>query len=311
MKLRAEGLTKQFGDLTAVDELSFELGHGEIWGFIGPNGAGKTTTLRMLATVEQPTEGDAWLDGLSVTRDADEVRPRIGFMPDYYGAYPNMLVSEYLDFFARSYGLYGAERKRSIRRMIEFTEIEELLSKKVAALSKGQRQRISLGRTLVHDPDLLLLDEPAAGLDPQARKDVRELLKLLATRDKTIFVSSHILSELEDLVDRVVIIHEGRKVYSGSTRQWEGEQDRAFTLRIRMLGDRREATQALLETPAVRDVKEGGDDELKVSMKGGREAVAAAVEELVEQGHRPYGVTTEDRALERMYLETTAEGDNE
>jgi len=311
MKLRAEGLTKQFGDLTAVDGLSFELGHGEIWGFIGPNGAGKTTTLRMLATVEHPTEGDAWLDGLSVTRDADEVRPRIGFMPDFYGAYPNMLVSEYLDFFARSYGLYGRERKRSIRRMIEFTEIEELLSKKVAALSKGQRQRISLGRTLVHDPDLLLLDEPAAGLDPQARKDVRELLKLLATREKTIFVSSHILSELEDLVDKVVIIHEGRKVYSGAAGQWEGEQDRAFTLRIRLLGDGGEATRTLLETPAVSDVKDGGEDELKVSMKGGREAVAAAVEQLVEEGHRPYGVMMEDRALERMYLETTGEGEDE
>ena len=311
MKLRAEGLTKQFGDLTAVDGLSFELGHGEIWGFIGPNGAGKTTTLRMLATVEHPTEGDAWLDGLSVTRDADEVRPRIGFMPDFYGAYPNMLVSEYLDFFARSYGLYGRERKRSIRRMIEFTEIEELLSKKVAALSKGQRQRISLGRTLVHDPDLLLLDEPTAGLDPQARKDVRELLKLLATREKTIFVSSHILSELEDLVDKVVIIHEGRKVYSGAAGQWEGEQDRAFTLRIRLLGDGGEATRTLLETPAVSDVKDGGEDELKVSMKGGREAVAAAVEQLVEEGHRPYGVMMEDRALERMYLETTGEGEDE
>ncbi|MEF8787657.1 MAG: ABC transporter ATP-binding protein, partial [Planctomycetota bacterium] len=311
MKLRAEGLTRQFGDLTAVDDLSFELGHGEIWGFIGPNGAGKTTTLRMLATVDQPTAGDAWLDGLSVTRDADEVRPRIGFMPDFYGAYPDMLVSEYLDFFARSYGLWGRARRRAIRRMIEFTEIGDLLSKKVADLSKGQRQRISLGRTLVHDPDLLLLDEPAAGLDPQARKDVRELLKLLATREKTIFVSSHILAELEDLVDKVLIIHEGRKVYSGSASQWEEGEERTFTLRIRLLGDRREAAEALLETPFISDVNEGGKDELKATVTGGREAVATIVERLVEEGQKPYRVMTEDRALERMFLETTAEADDE
>ncbi len=307
MELRAEGLTRVFGDLTAVDSLSFALGDGEIWGFIGPNGAGKTTTLRILATVDQPTAGDAWANGYSVVRDADMVRPLIGFMPDFFGAYPDMLVSEYLDFFARSYGLAGRDRTRRIDQIVGFTEIGPLLEKKVSDLSKGMRQRISLGRALIHDPDLLLLDEPAAGLDPQARKELRELLRLLAGEQKTIFISSHILAELEDLVDNVVIIKEGRLVYAGPTEERQTDVTREFTLLVRLMGQLREGARLMLETPNVTHVEATEPDLLRVRMNGGPEAIARAVERLVEAGHRPYEVTPEGRRLEDMFLEATGE----
>ena len=178
MEVRVQELTKKFDDLVAVNRLSFTLEGGQIIGFIGPNGAGKTTTLRMLATVENPTKGDAYVDGFSIVRQADAVRRITGFMPDFFGAYPNMTVGEYLDFFARAYGLKGRSRLARLREIVAFTEIGPLVEKKVEALSKGMKQRISLGRALLHDPRLLLLDEPAAGLDPQARNDLQELLRL-------------------------------------------------------------------------------------------------------------------------------------
>jgi ABC-2 type transport system ATP-binding protein len=312
VKLRAEGLTKTFGDLVAVDHLDFALDSGEVWGFIGPNGAGKTTTLRMLATVDQPTAGDAWLDGCSVVNDADRVRPLLGFMPDFFGSYPDMLVSEYLDFFARAYGLKGSARRRRVADLVDFVELGALMEKRVTALSKGMRQRISLARALVHDPQVLLLDEPAAGLDPQARRDLRELLRLLAQEDKTIFISSHILAELEDLVDKVLIIHEGRVVYSGAPEADLRDRVGDFTLNLKLLPTGEtgaafldEGAKALFEAPSVRQVYVVEPDTLQVQMTGGKEQIAEAVERLVARGIVPYSVMTDGRMLETVFLEYT------
>lgn len=310
MQLKVEGLTKKFGDFTAVDSLDFELGEGEIWGFIGPNGAGKTTTLRMLATVDHPTAGDAWLDGLSVTKNADKVRPLIGFMPDYFGSYPNLLVSEYLDFFARAYGLRGKTRRSRVAEIVDFTEMGPLLSKKVTDLSKGMQQRISLARTLLHDPQLLLLDEPAAGLDPQARRDLRELLRVLADENKTVFISSHILAELETLVDKVVIIHEGRVMYSGAPGGAIVE-GATVTLTMRLIGDLKDSARTLLEIPSVRKVTTVEPDGLRVEMEGGKVEIAHAVQSLVQQGQLPYLVTAEEQVLEKIFLEVTQRRNNE
>ncbi len=305
MPLKVQNLTKDFSGLRAVDTLDFELDAGSIWGFIGPNGAGKTTTLRMLATIEQPTAGNAWLRDISVVQHAEKVRPLIGFMPDFLGTYRNMLVSEYLDFFARAYGLYGLDRRRAIDDIVDFTETGSLMDRKVAALSKGMRQRISLARVLIHDPVLLLLDEPAAGLDPQARKDFRELLRLLASNEKTVFISSHILSELEDLVDKVVIINDGKLVYTGPPEHDHSDGDHEFTLSVRLLGAPDAARRLMLEQPGVLDAESSGNDMLALRMTGGKKAMAGVVQTLVEAEHQPYEIRTEGKSLEKLFLQTT------
>jgi len=196
MLIEVKNLFRYFGPVHAVDDVSFQVESGQICGFIGPNGAGKTTAMRILATLDLPDRGDAFLDGASVVDYPDRARPRIGFMPDFYGAYADLTVTEYLDFFARTYKLHGRRRLEAVRQVMAFTELDKIAEKDTRALSKGMRQRLSLGRTLINDPELLILDEPAAGLDPRARIELRELLRELAADGKAILISSHILTEL-------------------------------------------------------------------------------------------------------------------
>jgi ABC-2 type transport system ATP-binding protein len=213
--VQVEHLSRSFGDIHAVQDLSFSFEAGEIFGFIGPNGAGKSTTMRILATLDLPSSGDCSIAGLSTVDDADRVRHMIGYMPDSYGTYPNMTVWEYLDFFARSYKLRDPARKRAVDDVVDFCQLGDLQEKLITTLSKGMKQRLCLGRCLIHDPKLLILDEPSAGLDPRARIEFRALLRLLAKQGKAIFISSHILAELEELCDGVAIIEQGRMVRSG------------------------------------------------------------------------------------------------
>jgi len=305
MEVKVEGLTKKFNGLLAVNDLTFTLPQGQIIGFIGPNGAGKTTTLRMLATVEEPTQGDAFFDDYSVVRQADDVRRRMGFMPDYFGAYPNITVWEYLDFFSRSYGLKTPFRQKRLEQITEFTEIGPLLQKKVENLSKGMKQRISLGRSLLHDPEVLLLDEPAAGLDPQARHDLKELLKILASEKKTVFISSHILSELEEMTDQVVIVHQGKLVHAGPPEERDVDGVKKTVVDIKVLGDLKEAARLVLESPDVRDTQTLPPDQLRVEIRGEKEEIANLVKKLVEHDLLPFQVTYEGKLLQKMFMEAT------
>jgi len=305
MAVKVKGLTKFFNKLTAVNRLSFELTEGQIWGFIGPNGAGKTTTLRMLATVENSSRGDAFINGHSVVHEADQVRRILGFMPDYCGAYPNMTVNEYLDFFARGYGLNGKKKRIRLDDIIGFTEIGNLIDKDVEALSKGMKQRINLCRALIHDPQILLLDEPAAGLDPNARNDLHELLRLLAKESKTVFISSHILAELEEFVDQVVIINEGSLVYAGPPEERDTEGNLFTVLDIKVTGDLNTAVKMLLESPNIRKVRSTEPDTLKVEITGGKAEIAALVEMLVKAGQTPYQITPEGKLLRKMFMQAT------
>src|SRR5882757_5966306 len=170
-------LHRVFDQAHAVNDVSFEVYAGEVFGFIGPNGAGKTTSMRILATLDVPTAGDAFVDGFSVVDDPDRVRRRLGFMPDYFGTYPNMSVRDYLDFFARAYGLRGSQRTGALRHVMDFTQLDGLATKPIAGLSKGMKQRLCLGRTMIHNPAVMILDEPAAGLDPRARIELREMIR--------------------------------------------------------------------------------------------------------------------------------------
>ena len=213
--LEVRGLTRRFDAVTAVDDVSFTLDGGTIMGFVGPNGAGKTTAMRILATLDSPTSGEVRLDGHSVIDDPDTVRPLIGYMPDRIGSYADMTVADFLDFFARAYGLHGPERRKRVDEVMSFTGLAELRGKLMTALSKGMRQRAALGRTLLHDPRLLVLDEPADGLDPRARVELRQMLKTLAAAGKAILVSSHILAELSEICDACAIIEQGRLLAVG------------------------------------------------------------------------------------------------
>ncbi len=216
MKTEVRNLTRVFGKTVAVNDISFSFEDGNIFGFIGPNGAGKTTTIRIMATLDLATSGDVFYDGVSATLFPEAVRRVVGYMPDSLPGYKDIQVWEYLDFFARSFGLKGAERTRALDDIVEFTNLGELRNKFLYALSKGMKQRVSLARALIHNPKVLIMDEPAAGLDPRARHELRTLLKILADQKKAIFLSSHILSELQDICDGAVIIEQGKLLSAGT-----------------------------------------------------------------------------------------------
>ena len=216
MRITVDNLTRRFGKTLALDGVSFELEAGCVQAFVGPNGAGKTTSMRIISTLDVPDQGDVFIDGVSVCEYPESARRRLGYMPDSLPAHGDIVVHEYLDFFARAYGVRQPHRSRVLAEVEEFTGLGPLREKTLASLSKGMKQRVSLARALMHDPGLLVLDEPAAGLDPHARIELRELVVALAKRGKAILISSHILHELEEMVDEVVIINRGRIVRAGS-----------------------------------------------------------------------------------------------
>ena len=219
LMIETRGLTKSYGDFVALRGIDLKVEGGDIFGFIGPNGAGKTTTIRILTTLLEPSGGDARVAGMSVWDDKDSIRGLVGYMPDAFGVYPDMTVTEYLHFFAAAYGIGRGERHGLVSGLLELTDLTFKEDALVDSLSKGMQQRLGLARALVHDPKVLVLDEPAAGLDPRARVELREILRELQRMGKTILLSSHILSELEEICNRIGIVEQGRLVAQGSTAE--------------------------------------------------------------------------------------------
>ncbi len=213
--IKVNNLYRYFGQLKAVNGISFEIPHGSVCGFVGANGAGKTTTMRILASLDYPTMGVAEICGINVVHHPEEVRRLIGWMPDHFGNYEHMTVVEYLDFYARAFGFSGKERKNRVQEVMEFTDLVPLADRFSNKLSKGMTQRLCLGRSLLHDPQVLIMDEPAAGLDPKARVELKHLIRVLAQEGKTIFISSHILSELGEMCDSLLFVNGGRIVHHG------------------------------------------------------------------------------------------------
>ena len=212
-------LTKKYGDLIALDSLNLSIEPGDCFGFIGPNGAGKTTTIKILATLLKPSSGQAMIDGLTVGYQNRQIRPIIGYVPDWMGAYEDMVVAEYLEFFAACYNIHGTQRRKVVGDVLDLTDLNFKATAEVNSLSRGMQQRLSIARVLLHDPKVLLMDEPASGLDPRARIEIRELLKELKRMGKTIIISSHILPELGELCNTVGIIEKGRLLFSGSVNE--------------------------------------------------------------------------------------------
>ena len=253
--IRIEHFSKRYGDLWAVRDFSLHVEKGDIFGFIGPNGAGKTTTIRFLATLLKPTTGRASVNGFSVTDDPMNVRRSMGYMPDSFGVYEGMRVWEYLDFFAAAYNIKRDKRKAIIRDVIDLLDLSAKRDDFVEGLSRGMRQRLCLAKTLVHDPQVLILDEPASGLDPRARHYVKELLKELRSMGKTIFISSHILSELADCCNKIGIMERGKLLASGDVREILNQVRENLILEIELLEPHEELEDLLWKIPGVTKVE--------------------------------------------------------
>jgi len=298
-------LRRHFGTTRAVDDISFTVNRGQVFGYIGPNGAGKTTSMRILATLDQPTAGDALVDGFSVVDDPDRVRRRLGFMPDYFGTYANMNVEEYLDFFARSYGLRGTARKRALGYVMDFTQLDTLAAKPINGLSKGMKQRLCLGRTMIHDPAVLILDEPAAGLDPRARIELREMIRRLAADGKTVLVSSHILTELAEMCDVVGIIEQGKMLASGSVAEIEKNGQRHTQVRVRVLGGATSLAAWLDERGDVHEVQIDGETAV-FAHDGDEQSEADLLREMIAAGFRVAAFGSRVKSLEDVFMQVTA-----
>lgn len=245
MIVETRDLTRRYGDTLALDHLNLQIPEGAIFGFIGPNGAGKTTTMRILTTLLAPSDGEAWVAGTSVVEDPRGVRRMVGFMPDFFGVYENMKVWEYLDFFGRSYGIPAQRRIGMIDELLALVDLGHKRDAFVMGLSRGMSQRLSLARTMIHDPRLLILDEPASGLDPRARIELRELLKELRALGKTIMISSHILTELAEMCTHIAIIEHGKLLASGDVQEILRSLQPHRTLELRVL-EGIEAAETLL-----------------------------------------------------------------
>jgi ABC-2 type transport system ATP-binding protein len=302
--IETKKLTKNFGSLVAVSNLDLYIGAGDIFGFIGPNGAGKTTTMRILVTLLEPTSGEAFIDGLNVSKKGKEVRRRVGYMPDFMGVYDDLKVFEYLEFFAAAFGIEYRKRKAIVDGVLELTDLVSKRSAPVDSLSRGMQQRLGLARVLIHDPKVLILDEPASGLDPRARIEMRELLRELKRMGKTIMVSSHILSELEEICDRIGIIEHGQFVFSGSMEEIRPRLGIQSKVRVKVLGDPTRAVEMLSALPQIQKVETVGDY-LSVTFCEGQNTDGIIARTLVTGGVDLVYLQPEQLKLDDAFLQLT------
>ncbi|MBX3423063.1 MAG: ABC transporter ATP-binding protein [Pirellulaceae bacterium] len=299
-------LFRSFGTTRAVDDVSFEVQAGQVFGFIGPNGAGKTTTMRILATLDTPDYGDALVDGYSVILDPDRVRQRLGFMPDDFGTYPNMHCLEYLDFFARSYGLQGRARMQAIRRTLSYTGLDKIAYKPVQGLSKGMRQRLCLGRAMIHNPAVLILDEPANGLDPRARVELRQMILGLAAEGKSLLVSSHILTELGEMCDSMAIIERGKLIASGNIAEIRARLQPHIDMRVQVVDRADHLSVWLASQPGISHVNHQGTDvRFQIVASSADIELAQLLRAILNAGFDVAQYSTEGRTLEDVFMQIT------
>src|SRR5690606_27071588 len=253
--IKTVNLTKRYGTLVALDNLNLTIEEGDCFGFIGPNGAGKTTTIKILATLLKPSSGQAQIAGLTVGYQNRQIRPLIGYVPDFMGAYEDMVVTEYLEFFAAAYNINGAQRKQVVRDVLELTDLSYKATAEVNSLSRGMQQRLSIARVLLHDPKVLLMDEPASGLDPRPRIEIRKLLKELKRMGKTILISSHILHELAELCNVVGIIERGQLLFSGTVDDVLRRAKVGHVIHLQVEAETEKAAELLGRVTGVRKVR--------------------------------------------------------
>ncbi len=303
--LEVQGLKKVYGSLVAVNGIEFTLQPGDIFGFIGSNGAGKTTTIKMLATLLEPTEGTAKLNGIDVVMDPMEIKRRIGYMPDFFGLYDDVKVWEYLDFFATLYEVPARERPKVIDNVLELTDLSIKKDAFVASLSRGMQQRLCLAKCLVHDPELLLLDEPASGLDPRARAELKELIAELGRMGKIVVVSSHILPELADFCNTVGIIERGDLMAFGPVRDVVKTIQAHKVIEIHLLDGAPEVSMFLHGKQHVTNTHMMGSTTVKVEFAGTDQDQAEMLKHLVDSGYKVTEFREESADLEDVFLKVT------
>lgn len=302
--IKTVGLTKKYGDMFAINEIDLELEQGDLFGFIGPNGAGKTTTMRIIATLLEPTQGEAYVCGHSIYNAAKEIRRLVGYMPDFFGVYDDMKVIEYLEFFAAAYRIKGKARRDRCNEMLEIVDLDFKRDAFANTLSRGQTQRLGLARVLLHDPQVLLLDEPLSGLDPRARIEMRNLLRRLGEMGKTIIVSSHILPELADICNKVGIIDRGVMNVNAAVSDVMQQVRERIVLNIRVKGDQEEAARTIEQMDLVDHVTIG-DDVIVVSLKEGATDYSDISTELVRAGFALKLFREEEVNLELAFMTLT------
>jgi ABC-2 type transport system ATP-binding protein len=307
--IQTMGLVKRYGKLLAVNDLSLHVPRGAIYGFVGPNGAGKTTTMRILTTLITPSAGEAYVAGNSVTEHPREVRRSIGYMPDFFGVYDDMKVWEYLDFFAACYEIPERQRPALIGDLLALVDLTHRREDMVEKLSRGMKQRLSLARTLAHDPEVLILDEPASGLDPRARIEVRELLVEMARMGKTIFFSSHILADVAEICTHLGIIESGQMVAQGTVSEIRRQLMPTREITITLLDRVDEAKEALLHVEGITNIEdlpeEHGRKRIRVEYNGDDAGISALLQALSSRGLPVVNFSEETRDLEAVFMRAT------
>ncbi|MBE3102234.1 MAG: ABC transporter ATP-binding protein [Firmicutes bacterium] len=305
-----ENLVKKYGTFVAVDHLNLELGKGDIFGFVGPNGAGKTTTMRIVATLMEATSGLVKVDGINVAEQPMKVRDKIGYMPDFFGVYDNLKVNEYMDFYGSCYGLSAKDRIKRTNELLELVELKNKKDNYVDTLSRGMKQRLCLARSLIHNPGLLILDEPASGMDPRARIEMKGILKALKGMGKTILISSHILPELAELCSSIGVIEKGKMIYSGRVDEIMKRFSGKTIIKIKVLSDVDKAVKLLREQPLIDDIS-GEDQTLEVTYSGSDEDMGKLLKVLVNQDIPIISFTKAEENLEKIFMEVTKDADQD
>jgi len=305
-----ENLVKRYGKFNAVDNLCLEIGKSQIFGFVGANGAGKTTTMKIVAGLLKQTDGKVLVDGVNIENYPVDYKKKIGYMPDFFGVYDDLKVMEYLDFYGGVYGVAKAERPKIADQLLELVNLTDKKEAYVDSLSRGMKQRLCLARSLIHNPDLLILDEPASGLDPKARVEMKEILKELKDMGKTIIISSHILPELAELCTSIGIIEKGKMIVSGTVEEIMEKVSHKKTIRVRVLHDLEPMVKLLREQPSIGTINTH-NDYLDAEFNGTKETMAEILKLSVGSGVPVISFNEVDRNLESAFMHLMLEGGEE
>ncbi|MGE7927087.1 ATP-binding cassette domain-containing protein [Lysinibacillus xylanilyticus] len=305
-------LTKRYGSFTALDHLNLSLEEGVVFGFVGANGAGKSTTFSILATLLSPTSGDAIINGKSVIKEPKEVRKQIGYMPDFFGVYDQLKVDEYLDFYGASYGIGAAERKVLIPQLLELVNLTNKRNEYVDLLSRGMKQRLCLARALIHDPKVLILDEPASGLDPRARVEMRDILRNLKSMGKTILISSHILPELAEMCDEIGVIDNGKLIAHGNVASIQAQLQGEKRIVVKVTDRLNEVRAFLEEDPLISSI-DVMDNRLEIAFnyRGADDDQVALLKKAILANLPIYALSEEEKDLEDVFMAITKGADNQ